>query len=120
MNTTVKTPKTFVRIVVAAAAVCAALTTGARADEAIKVHVSYADLNLNTNAGANALYQRIRGAADQVCAMPLEQDLGHANRIKACTARVIAEAVTALDNANVNQVYANKTGTTAAIKLAAR
>ena len=31
------------------------------------ITVSYADLNLSHPAGANALYQRIRGAARRVC-----------------------------------------------------
>jgi len=31
------------------------------------VRVSYADLNLNQAAGKKTLYQRLRGAADQVC-----------------------------------------------------
>jgi UrcA family protein len=109
-----------IRTILTATALCAALAAGARAEEAPQVHVSYADLNLNTAAGADALYQRIRKAASNVCALPVERDLGHVSQTKACTARVIAEAVEALDNPAVSRVYEQKTGLTPAIQLAAR
>ena len=38
-----------------------------RAADVPQVHVKYADLNLNTPAGAATLLQRIRYAADRVC-----------------------------------------------------
>jgi UrcA family protein len=109
-----------IRTILTATALCAALAAGARAEEAPQVHVSYADLNLNTAAGATVLYQRIREAASTVCALPVERDLGHVSQTKACTAQVMAEAVATLDNPTVTRVYEQKTGTTAAIKLATR
>jgi len=120
MNTIVNTSRNTLRVVVAAAAVCAALAGGVRADEAPQVHVSYADLNLNTSQGATALYQRIHGAAVQVCALPLAQDLGQATKIKVCMARAIAESVAAVNNPNLTRVYEQKAGTTPAIQLAGR
>jgi UrcA family protein len=114
------TPKNVIRTLVAAAALCGALATGARAEEAPQVHVSYADLNLNTTAGATALYQRVRAAAAQVCALPVEDDLSHLSQTKACKARVIAEALTSLDNPTVTRVFEQTTGVTPAIQLAAR
>jgi len=109
-----------VRTILTATALCAALAAGARAEDARQVHVSYADLNLNTAAGATVLYQRIREAASNVCALPVERDLGHVSRTKACMARVIAEAVETLDNPAVSRVYEQKSGMTPAIKLATR
>jgi UrcA family protein len=84
------------------------------------VHVSYADLNLSTRADAAVLYQRIVGAAKQVCAMPVEGDLGHVSQTKACMARVTAQAVAAIDNANLSRTFEERTGTTPALQLAAR
>jgi len=120
MNTIVKTPKTFIRIVVATAVACTALCAGVRADQVPQAHVSYADLNLNTHAGATVLFRRILGAADQVCALPLERDLAHVAETKACKARVMAQAVGALDNPNLTEVYEQRVGNTASIQLAAR
>jgi UrcA family protein len=120
MNTSVHKQQNIVRTVFAAAAVCAALATGARADEAPQVHVSYADLNLGTRADAAVLYQRIRAAAARVCALPVESDLGHVSQTKACMARVTAQAVAAVDNANLSRTFEEKTGSTPDLQLAAR
>jgi UrcA family protein len=120
MNTIVNNQKNIIGIAVAAAALCAALAAGARADEVPQVHVSYADLNLGTRADAAVLYQRIRAAAARVCALPVESDLGHVSQTKACMARVTAEAVAAVDNANLSRTYAEKMGTTPALQLAVR
>jgi len=53
-----------------AATALVALVGAAQADETYGVHkvtVHYADLNLNTEAGAETLYHRIGGAARFVC-----------------------------------------------------
>ncbi len=53
---------------VAAALLAASLSTPVRADEAKSVAVSFADLNLASEAGRDALHRRIKRAADQACA----------------------------------------------------
>jgi len=82
-----------IRITFAAAAMIAALTTGVRAADVPQVHVKYADLNVNTPAGAAALYQRIRFAANQVCADPGTRDLAVLVKVQACTDQAVANAV---------------------------
>ena len=98
------------RIALAAVAVCAALSSVARADEAPQLHVGYADLNVNSKAGAAVLYQRIRRAADRVCEMPGTRDLGQLAQVKACTDHAIATAVDAVKLPLLTQVYDAKFG----------
>lgn len=98
MNTTTRNT---LKTLVAAASLITAFATGAQAAEASQVHVSYADLNLHTAAGAAALNRRIKRAAEQVCGFSGDRDLARQAQFKACTARAIADAVASLKNANV-------------------
>lgn len=102
--------------------IAATLTAGfaltARAAEPPQVHVNYADLNLNTTAGANVLYQRIRAAADKVCYVNDGRDLGTIPAAKACRSRAIAEAVGTVHSALLTQKYENNTGVKGLSQLA--
>lgn len=109
-----------IRLALAAATLMAALTTGATAAEVPQVHVNYQDLNLNTPAGAQVLYRRIRTAADHVCAIPGTRDLTTLGAAKACANHAIADAVAQVNNPQLTGLYEAKTGLTAAIRLAAR
>ncbi len=70
------------------------------------VTVSYGDLNLSTTQGANALYQRIRLAADTVCGYKgrtlLEQQLW-----MSCFNEAVERAVGAVDNPALTSVHAH-------------
>jgi UrcA family protein len=48
---------------------CAAIlsATSASAQDSLSVHVSYADLNLNSPAGAAVFQRRVRSAVEQIC-----------------------------------------------------
>lgn len=102
---------------VAAAALVGGLTSVAGAGELSQVHVNYSDLNVNGQAGAAVLYQRIRNAADQVCGAPGVRDLGAASYAKACKVRAIGEAVAAVHSPALTQVYEVKMGVGAANRL---
>src|SRR5271169_3963388 len=63
------------------------------------VTVRYYDLNLNSSQGINGLYQRIRGAASEVCRSfegwePLERQVQRND----CFAHAVANAVRAVHN----------------------
>jgi UrcA family protein len=62
------------------------------------VTVRYADLNLNTPAGVEALYARLRTAARSVCEVGERRALNEAMVSKDCYRDVLAAAVT---NANL-------------------
>lgn len=114
MNTRTKNP---IRIA-AAVALFAAVTAGAHTGDVPQVHVKYADLNVNTTAGASVLYERIRSAADRVCGTPGAHDLARIGQAQACAARAIAEAVTAVNAPALTSVYDLKIRGASATRLA--
>jgi UrcA family protein len=90
------------------AAICLATAAmGAHADEAaVKTHtVRYADLNLNTAAGAAVLYQRIKNAAEQVCGDVNSRQLGEAMAAKACVGHAIYASVHSVNNVQLSREY---------------
>jgi UrcA family protein len=107
-----------IRITFAAVALMAALTTGVRAADVPQVHVKFADLNINTPAGAAALYHRIRVAADQVCALPVTGDLAFRAKTQACTDRAVANAVATVNNPTLTGLYDLNTGKAQASRFA--
>lgn len=67
--------------------------------------VRYSDLDLGTQAGVTALYNRIRQAAQEVCGDPISRQLAEAAAAKACMARAISTSVHAVHNARLASVY---------------
>lgn len=82
--------------------------------------MNFQDLNLNTPAGAQVLYRRIRTAADQVCAVPGIRDLTSLGATKTCADHAIADAVAQVNNPQLTGVYETRVGAPVAIRLAAR
>jgi UrcA family protein len=89
---------------------CAALAAGAQAAEVTPVHVKYADLNPNDAAGAKVLYQRIRRAADTVCAVPDTTELAFIAMKKQCMVKAIAEAVAQVNAPTLTALYEAEQG----------
>jgi UrcA family protein len=107
----------------AVAAVClAAVTAGAHADEAASAvparTVHYADLNLNTPAGAAVLYKRIRNAAEQVCGDVGSRDLAQAAAARACVGRAIFASVHTVNNPQLTSEYNARIGAAQPINVA--
>ncbi len=100
----------------AAAAVClACVAVGAHANgtaydvPARTVH--YADLNLNTEAGAAILYKRIRHAAEQVCGDVGSRELAQAAAAQACVNRTIFSSVHSVNSPTLTNEYNRRFGT---------
>jgi len=106
-----------IRITMAAAAMIAALATGAAADVP-QIHVKYGDLNVNTPAGAAALLRRIRFAADRVCEYRDTRDLSVRAIVRACTNHSVADAVATVNNPSLTSVYEAEMGKSQANRLA--
>jgi UrcA family protein len=100
------------------AALLGGLATGGMAADLPQVHVKYADLNIDTPAGAARLYQRIRGAAIAVCPAFDARNLAGRAAVEACRTRAIADAVAAVHNPSLTRVYERQTGATSAAQLA--
>lgn len=72
------------------------------------VTVRYADLDLNTSAGAEELYARLRTAARRVCNVAEARALGDAMRSKACYQQVLGAAVTNVKSPTVDALHRAK------------
>jgi UrcA family protein len=72
--------------------------------------VRYSDLNLDTQAGAAVLYQRIRHAAEQVCGKADSRRLDEVIAAQDCMAKAIASSVSAVGNAQLTSQYVAHAG----------
>jgi UrcA family protein len=96
-----------IKNVMVVAAMAAAMLAGvAQGAEAPARTVGFKDLNLSTDAGVQALYNRIHGAADQVCGNVDGRDLQIARAHKGCVERAIADAVAAVNNQMLTKTVA--------------
>jgi len=104
MNTQVKNAK---NVLVVVAAMSAAVLVGVAhaADVPARV-VTYKDLNLSSEAGAKALYERIHGAANQVCGSSEVRDLPGIRAHEACVEKAVSDAVAAVNNQRLTQTVA--------------
>lgn len=97
------------------AALClSSAAIGAYADETGNdvptVTVRYSDLDLGTQAGATALYNRIRRAAEQVCGDPSSRQLAEVAAVRACVDRAISSSVRSVNDARLTNVYDSRIG----------
>ena len=94
-----------------AALVSGTVTAGPPADPSKTV--SYADLNLKSTAGVEALYKRIRKAAYEVCQMPTgTHQIRIESELKACKADAIDRAVLQTNLPKLTALHQSKTGRT--------
>lgn len=94
----------------AVAGICvASFAIGAHAGEADAAvparTVHYSDLNLNTQPGAEALYHRIRSAAEQVCGDVGSRQLAESAAAKACVNQAVATSVRAVNSRLLTRIY---------------
>jgi UrcA family protein len=76
----------MIRTILSALCLTAAIVSAAPAlaQEDVSIHVSYADLNLASPAGAAVFHQRLDNAVTTICGRPGGRDLGQATIVKAC------------------------------------
>jgi UrcA family protein len=78
------------------------------------ITVPYSDLNLANAAGANALYQRIRGAARKVCTLDGEVWYGtQSPALRQCIHSAIEQAVMKVNSPVLVAMYKAKNSRTA-------
>ncbi len=103
------------RLALAAATAAALLVAGnagaGAADAAPAVHVRYDDLNLMSDAGTRVLLRRLSAAARAVCVDDGERELRRMMRGEACYRETLAEAVAAVHNERLTELYRVRTGT---------
>lgn len=103
-TTTLKFGKSVMLAAVAAMGL-ASVSMAAHADAVPVRTVHYADLNLNTDAGAAILFNRIRNAAEQVCGDVGSRRLEAAAAAQACVDKAMFDSVQAVNNAKLTNEY---------------
>jgi UrcA family protein len=74
----------------------------------VSVKVSYADLNIDNEAGAKVLYWRLQSAAEQVCESGSHLKLGSlaaSARAKECYLETLDKAVAEIDHDNLTRIH---------------
>jgi UrcA family protein len=103
-------------IALAAMACGIAVTTPATADqndgEPLTKVVSYADLNLNGEPGAQTLYGRLRMAATQVCTPFRGNSLSERTHWSECFNLALARSVAEIDAPMLTAYHLSRTGNT--------
>ncbi|MGH8218184.1 MAG: UrcA family protein [Steroidobacteraceae bacterium] len=84
--------------------------TAAPAVDVPWVAVSYGDLNLATEHGTRTLLERIRSAANEVCArVPDDRDLARFEMHTRCVRQAIARAVRQVGNPHLGAFFSART-----------
>jgi UrcA family protein len=107
MNTKTQITKAFGALVIGVTFLSAAQASQPVVDNALTAKVQFADLNLDSNAGAKILYSRLREAARDVCSPLLGQDLASKARWNKCYEGAIAAAVVKINSAALTQMAKN-------------
>ena len=83
------------------------------------VVVHFADIDLSRSEGTTALYRRLKGAAETVCAPLDDRDLARQMSFKACVQSAISTAVARIDVPALTAYHTAKThGRNATIQIA--
>jgi len=73
------------------------------------VKVSYADLDLSSNAGLQILYSRLKTASQSVCGTHSLIEAGSLEQVienKRCYSKALSKAVAKIDNEKLNEIHA--------------
>ncbi len=108
MNSNLKTSnRSILAYAIAMWLTCALLAANAYADDQVRSEtVRFADLNLGTPAGVEALYGRIHAAAGRVC----DQPGGRMPAVRACITKAESEAIGKVNQPLLTAYYQKKTG----------
>jgi UrcA family protein len=108
MNSNAKTEnRTILACAAAMWLACTLVASNAHAGDSRSETVKFADLNVSTQAGAEALYGRIHAAARRVC----DQPAGEMEAVASCMKKAESEAIGKVNAPLLTAYYQNKTGT---------
>jgi UrcA family protein len=113
MNTIASTPHRTLAAGTILSVLAFSFAPVSRADERTtspQVIVKFGDLDASTSQGAVALYGRIHSAAVNVCWRLQDSDLAYKLNKDACLQKVIADAVTRVNQPELSAVFASKYG----------
>ena len=92
------------------AAMIAALALANAPANAAEVHFSYQPHELETQAGAKALYKRLSKKAKSECAQPGVRPLAHQRAERACAIALTNDLVAKVNDARVDRIHARAMG----------
>ncbi len=96
-------------IIVVALGAPAIASADAKSDlQGVSVKVSYADLNLEKQEGAKALYRRLQQASKRVCdvrGLLVERSVRNMRDARQCYRQALSEAVAEIDNELMTQIH---------------
>jgi UrcA family protein len=100
----------------------AATPAAAQSVETESVRVSYADINLESDAGAERFLRRLERAANQVCGAGIgrRMTLQEHREIRKCRSGALEQAVADLGHYNVTSRFASLGGGVAPVMYASR
>jgi UrcA family protein len=123
MNTMTSTPlRTLIAGAILSALACSFATLSNADDRTTppQLMVKFGDLDVSTSKGAVSLYGRIYSAAGNVCSRMYDHDdLALRLNKDACLQKVIADAVSKVNEPALSAVFASKNGVSAPEVLAA-
>lgn len=82
--------------------------------------VHFADLDVSRGEGASALYRRLKGAAETVCAPLDDRDVARQMKFRACVQHAISTAVVQVDQPALTRYYEAKTNRHSAVTKVAQ
>lgn len=107
MNSNVKSDnRTILACAAALWLACGLVASNAHASDARSESVKFSDLNLSSQAGVEALYERIHAAAWRVC----EQPGGELAAVRKCMTKSESEAIRKVNVPLLTVFYQTKTG----------
>jgi UrcA family protein len=107
MNSSVKSNHSIRGYAAAMGLACVLAAFGAHAGDQVRSEtVKFADLNLGTQSGVEALYGRIHAAARRVCDQPAGEPWG----ARACMTKAESEAIAKVNVPLLTAFYQKKTG----------
>jgi len=105
-------------MMVSALGLVSQLANAAPAQDPPTVVVRFADLDLTHTQGVTVLYQRLKSAAETVCATQNGRDLGSQTRYKICWQSALGTAVAKVDQPALSGYHRAKFGGNATIQIA--
>ena len=100
--------KAATAIVLGVGFIASAIATPPSLYEEVTVKVQYADLNINNEAGARVLYQRLKTATAEACDMDSyakNRSLSRFNDAKQCYAETLSQAVNKIDSDVLKSIH---------------
>ena len=91
-------------------AIAAAAPVVSRADEPVKMRISYSDLNPNSPEGAKRLYSRLEQVANSVCGTSNTDTDVIMRGPGPCVQAAIGHAVRDINNATLTKLYVKRNG----------